>query len=164
MIYSKNLGEMVRTWVVLALGGFALCLASCGPKTQSVPTQSYKLDHFSQEIASPVGKLNLSANQSIQVPVTIKNPSTDSWFAEGPYPIHISYKWFNDGRILPIEGERTALSVAPVRPNESVQENVRIVAPGAPGSYQLQITLVQEGVAWFNLSGAKPLVIAATVQ
>jgi hypothetical protein len=163
-IYSKNSGDIVRDWAFLALGGLALCLASCDHATESVPTQSYKLEHFSQEITSPVDKLSLSVNQSIQVPVTIKNPSTDTWFAEGQYPIHISYKWFNGSQMLPIEGERTALAAAHVLPNESVQENIHIVAPGAPGVYQLQITLVQEAVAWFNLAGAKPLVIAATVR
>lgn len=66
--------------------------------------------------------------------------------------------------MLPIEGDRTVLAKQQVGPSESVSQNVLVVAPGTPGTYDLQITLVQEGVVWFNLAGAKPLSIPTAVQ
>ena len=32
-------------------------------------------------------------------------------------------------------------------------QSIRIAAPPAPGTYQLTLTLVQEGVAWFEKRG-----------
>jgi hypothetical protein len=140
---------------------FLSLLAACG---KTAPTESYVLQHFSQDITSSTSHLALSVNQSVKVPVTIKNPSSDTWFATGKFPVAASFKWFNAGQILPMEGERTTLGKPRLGPNESVSQDVTVVAPDTPGNYELQITLVEEGVNWFNLAGAKPLVIPAVVQ
>jgi hypothetical protein len=151
---------------VTALAGiiFALLLASCGSPAPKAATEAYALGHFSQDITSPTDHLALSVHQSIKVPVTIKNPSSDTWFTKDKFPVVASFKWFNGGQMLPIEGDRTPLAKPQIGPNESVSQDVLVVAPATPGTYDLQITLVQEGVAWFNLAGAKPLVIPTVVQ
>jgi hypothetical protein len=143
---------------------FTSLFASCGSPEPRATTQSYALQHFSQDITSSTDHLTLSVNQTVKVPVTIKNTSSDTWFASYKFPINISFKWFSGGQILPIEGNRTALPKPRVGPNESISQDVVVVAPGTPGNYDLQITLVQEGVAWFNLAGAKPLVIPTVVR
>jgi hypothetical protein len=109
--------------------------------------------------------LVLSANQSVKVLVNIKNPGPDTWFASGTFPVDISFKWFSGGQMLPIEGDRTPLGLPQIRPQENIKENVLVVAPAKSGNYDLHITLVQEGVAWFSVNGgAKPLVIPTVVQ
>ena len=144
---------------------FALLLAcSCSAPAPKPPAESYALGHFSQDITSSTDHLALSVNQRVQVPVTIKNPSSDTWFTQGKFPVLASFKWFSGGHMLPIEGDRTVLAKQQVGPSESVSQNVLVVAPGTPGTYDLQITLVQEGVVWFNLAGAKPLSIPTAVQ
>jgi len=168
MTYAQKLGPQRQNRVFLACV-VAFLLASCGKpeskgSVQNATDESYRLGHFSQDITSPTDHLTLSVNQSVQVPVTIKNPSSDTWFASGTFPVHISFKWFSGGQLLPIEGDRTALALPQIRPNDSVKENVLVVAPAKPGSYDVQITLVQEDVAWFNLAGAKPLIIPTVVQ
>ena len=50
--------------------------------------------------------------------------------------------------MLPIEGVRTFLP-SPVRPQQTANLNVRLVAPDETGNFAVRITLVQEGVAWF---------------
>ncbi len=52
----------------------------------------------------------------------------------------------------------------PVGPNQSVNVNVRVVAPSQPGTYELRITLIQEGVAWFMTKSNTFLKLTATVK
>ena len=62
--------------------------------------------------------------------------------------LNVSYKWLLDGKMLPIEGERTPLP-KPISPKTSQEMTVHVVAPGQAGKYELRVTLVQEGVTWF---------------
>ena len=51
-----------------------------------------------------------------------------------------------------------------LKPGESVDVNVNVVAPGTTGDLVLKISLVQEGVVWFMNAGAKPLELPVTIQ
>ena len=154
-----------KTQATLAWFAFTCSLVSCGgPPPKAAPTESYALQHFSQDITSSTNQLTLSVNGIAKVPVTIKNPSSDTWFASGKFPVNVAFKWFKGGHLLPIEGGRTPLAKPMVLPNESVSQDVNVVAPDTAGDYELQITLVEEGVSWFNLAGAKPLSIPTTVR
>jgi hypothetical protein len=168
MTQAKNSSIQKRNPALLTGIVFLSLLASCStpaPKPEATAaTESYPLQHVSQDITSSTDHLALAVNQSVKVPVTIKNPSSDTWFSDGKFPVVASFKWFNGGQILPIEGARTALGKAKMTPNDSVSQDVTVVAPGTPGNYELQITLVEEGVVWFNLAGAKPLSIPTTVK
>jgi hypothetical protein len=76
--------------------------------------------------------------------------------------VTLSYQWLRDGKMLPIEGERTLLPGALV-PGATVSVSALVVAPAEPGRYALRMSLVQEGVAWFTSKGASPLDIPAVV-
>lgn len=125
---------------------------------------SVKLTKFSQVITSPTKTLVMTANQEIKLAVSIKNSGSDNWYDSGAFPVNISYKWFKDGKLQPIEGERTQLPQPKVAPGGIVNANIRVVAPPSSGNYNLNVTLVQESVGWFSLSGADPLVIPTTVK
>jgi hypothetical protein len=147
----------------------AVLLTSCStsPKeakeVNEVPG-SVKLMKFSQVITSPTKTLAMTANQEIKLAVSIKNSGSDNWYDSGAFPVNISYKWFKDGKLQPIEGERTRLPQPKIAPGGIVNADVRVVAPPGSGNYNLNVTLVQESVGWFSLSGADPLVIPATVK
>lgn|GEM_PF-910817 len=68
-----------------------------------------------------------------------------------PYTTHLGYRWFDaDGRaVLPDNGVRTPLP-RPLATGETADGSMRVVAPGAPGDYILHVSVVQEGVAWFD--------------
>ncbi len=52
-----------------------------------------------------------------------------------------------------------------VAPNAEVTiDDVRILTPKSPGTYQLQLTLVNENVAWFEAKGAKTLTVPVMVR
>jgi hypothetical protein len=105
----------------------------------------------------------VSPGGAFQVPVTIKNTTNEGWEIVGKYPVVVSYKWFQDGVMLPIEGERTLLP-ARLSPGDSVTLTVKGTAPQNGQKLLLKITLVQEGVAWFLLQGAHPLEIPVEMK
>jgi hypothetical protein len=72
-----------------------------------------------------------------------------------PAPIQLSYHWIDaDGKIAVFEGLRTPL-FPPLDPGTSEIFELKVAAPPIPGDYSLRITLVQEGVRWFDeLPGA----------
>jgi hypothetical protein len=151
---------------------FAVLVCSCGskqPQTEQkssaaeVPDSTARLSSYSEDIQSPTKSLSLRPAESTLVPVTLRNTGPVLWSPAGLNPVTISYKWFDQGKMLPIEGERTALP-GPVKPGDSVTVQAKVVAPGTTGDLVLKITLVQEGVAWFMTAGGKPLELPASVH
>jgi hypothetical protein len=121
------------------------------------------LPSFSEDIQSSVKSLSLHPAETTIVPIILRNTGPVLWSTIGKLPINISYKWFNHGTMLPIEGERTRLPGA-LKPGDSVQIQVKVVTPEITGDLVLKISLVQEGVAWFMSAGAKPLELLVTVR
>ena len=108
--------------------------------------------------------MSVSANERFDIPVRIENPGTDTWVSVGSAPVDVSYKWFFlDGKMLPIEGERTGLP-KPIEPKSSANLRVHVVAPGQPGKYELRVTLVQEGVSWFMTKSNTYLALPVLVR
>ncbi len=89
------------------------------------------------------------------IPVTVINRSDGPWSAEGMLGtgmdgVTVSYRWFKDrGDIVVREGQRFRLP-RNLPPGASAQVSTRIPVPAQPGAYRLRITLVQEGVVWFD--------------
>jgi hypothetical protein len=133
------------------------------PGLWKVVSANSPLPSFSEDIQSSVKSLSLRPTQTTLVPITLRNPGPVTWAAIGKLPIDISYKWFDHGVMLPIEGERTRLP-RPLKPGESVQVQVKVVAPEKTGDIALRVSLVQEGVAWFMSAGARPLELPVTVR
>ena len=104
------------------------------------------------------------ANSSITIPAKVYNLSTTHW-GEGKYPIRISYHWFDqDEKIVVFEGERTAPDSKGIKPGESREINISIRMPEQAGKYRLQLTLVQEGIMWFEDHGFTPAVCEILVE
>ena len=74
------------------------------------------------------------------------SPALSKWSLRR-YPITVSYKWFDGGKILPVEGERTFYPAHQAK-NEYANVNIKVVAPASGKDLVLKITLVQEGVQW----------------
>jgi hypothetical protein len=170
-LHTKGNSPSVRILFFAALV-FAVVLSSCGsrkePTEQASPVAETNdvngpLASFSEDIQSSVKSLSLRPAESTLVPVTLRNTGPVLWSPTGRNPITISYKWFDQGKMLPIEGERTGLP-RPVKPGESLDVQVKVVAPGKAGDLVLKVSLVQEGVAWFMTSGTKPLELPVNVH
>jgi hypothetical protein len=118
---------------------------------------------FRQVLTSSTTSVDLHPGQETELPIRVANPGSETWDSTGRFPITISYKWFKNGEMLPVEGERTVLP-SPVGPGQTVDADVRVVAPGEPGEYALRVSLVQEGVQWFMVNSGEYLELPASVQ
>jgi hypothetical protein len=103
-----------------------------------------------------VAKLQARPGEAITLPVRIMNPTDKPWASSGKYPVTLSYKWFDSGRMLDIEGERTGLRHG-VRPGEEISLGAEIRVPKEGRNLTLKLSMVQEGVAWFLSRGASTL-------
>ena len=121
------------------------------------------LPSFSEDIQSSVKSLSLRHAETTMVPVTLRNTGPVTWPTLGKLPVNMSYRWFDHGTMLPIEGERTRLPI-PLTPGDSVHMQMTVLAPERTGDLVLRISLVQEGVAWFMLAGASPLELPVSVH
>jgi 2-polyprenyl-3-methyl-5-hydroxy-6-metoxy-1,4-benzoquinol methylase len=102
------------------------------------------------QIICNTNKLEVRPKQVIQVPVTLYNRGTKRLSSMPPYPVYISYHWYDGaGNILLWDGIRTPIRPG-LRENASREFTVTIEAPEQSGSYILGITLVQEGCFWFD--------------
>ena len=87
-------------------------------------------------------------------PVKLTNLSSFTWAAGGLNPVRLGYHWTDQaGKVVIWDGQRSVL------PNDvplgaSVTVTATIATPKTPGTYVLQLDLVQEGVAWFSTNGA----------
>ena len=98
------------------------------PSEPMVTGLSSPLSTFDQRIQSSVHDLAVAANEKFDLPVRIENPGIETWTSVGSAPVNVSYKWFKDKKILPIEGDRTPLP-KPIDPKASADMILHIVAP-----------------------------------
>lgn len=106
-----------------------------------------------------VGKVN----EKIKIPVKVENTSNFVWDTTSANPVNFSYNWFDfKGNKVVFDGERTALPKN-LAPHDSIKLNAVIKFPERPGKYTLILSMVQEGVTWFNDQGAQAPKIPVTI-
>ena len=125
--------------------------APANPKTSSA---AYRVEWEESHVPDVAG-----TKVTIAVPVTVRNIGNRVWPASA---VFVAYHWFRGGRVARWDGERTTLP-RNLEPGGRVAMSVRVTTPEEPGSYVLQITLVQEQVAWFETKGGdtitRPVVV-----
>jgi len=95
----------------------------------------------------------MTAGRTATADITIRNTSKSKWPSKsnekGRNAVHLSYHWFDrKGAVVVFDGLRTPLP-HDIQPGESVQLRATIQPPDRAGKYTLEVTLVQESVAWF---------------
>jgi len=146
--------------MLLFVGG----LLSCGDKgARRLPESGFQVAFESHKIAS-----QMTSGKTISANITVKNISPVTWPSKpdtkGRYAVNLSYHWLNQkGVPVVFEGLRTPLP-KDLKPGESVNLNAAIQAPANPGKYTLEVTLVQEQVAWFPENKGAKLVLPVTVS
>lgn len=96
----------------------------------------------------------VTSGESFEIVVTLKNDGDDIWYGYGSHPVLLSYHWkYIDGKDLVYDGIRSELKRQIVDPRESLQDIVSVVAPSEKGNFFLILTLLQEGVCWFEDMG-----------
>jgi hypothetical protein len=138
---------------------------------QITPEQQTFLQDFPQ---ARVPK-TMVAGQITKIFAVVQTHSNFAWLKPNKVknPVNFSYHWLNaQGEMVVFEGERTALpwglfydrnSVYDFGANTTAGLQAKIKAPDRPGDYILRLTMVQEGVAWFDAKGAKTKDIPVTI-
>jgi FkbM family methyltransferase len=102
--------------------------------------------------AEPVPQVHAGGRTEIKVRVS--NTGLETWHAEGEHPVLLCYHWKKpDGDMDVFDGVRTRLVDAEVASGSTFEQAMTISSPGEKGAYRLVLTLVQEGVCWFEDRG-----------
>lgn len=105
------------------------------------------------------------AGQRLDIPVTVTNTGSEDWSSAGANPVRLSYHWKNgDGSTIVFDGVRTDLAVNTLKPGVSVSQEMNVVTPKETGTYTLVLTIVQEGVCWFEERGFTPAVMHVSIS
>ena len=102
-------------------------------------------------ISVAVKSVTARTSEKIELLVEISNLSDFYLCSQLPHPVYLCYHWLDasTGNMVIWEGERTPL-VPALQPKQHAKHIAYCVAPPLPGNFRLQITLVQEGVQWFD--------------
>lgn len=94
--------------------------------------------------------LQIATYGDFQVQVEIENQSENRLQSLPPFPVSLAYHWFDEGGSIRVfDGERTPL-VPPLASGMHHRYGMRVSAPGTTGRWTLRVTLVQDGVRWFD--------------
>jgi len=119
---------------------------------------------FAQKITTTSKIDKMKAKETVKIKVKVKNISNEKWLGmPAKNCVGASYHWLDGSKnVIVFEGNRTHLT-KDLLPGKSERLELKIKAPDTPGSYRLQITMFQRGIAWFDKKGAKTLDIPVTV-
>jgi len=148
---------------ILALAVTLGELAGCGGgEAKRMPASGFMVAFESHDVIT-----EMKTGERVFVNVTLKNISSLTWPSKpdsnGLYAVNLGYHWLTrKGEMVVLDGERTPLPRDLDR-GDSVTLKAMILPPEKPGAYILEITLVQEAVAWFPERGGAKLSIPVNV-
>lgn len=130
---------------------------------RSIMLQSAVLSSFSIKFQIDDSSYQPKGGEIFNLICCVTNTGSQMWPVAGTRPVCISYHWIDRNRNPVIfEGLRTRLS-GNFRPSQSEVTPIQIQTPYESGDYILQMTAVQEGVAWFDEKGCTPPELPFTV-
>ena len=104
----------------------------------------------SYEIIPSMDKIETYQNVEFPMKIKLWNKSKYSYSSNYIHPINVSYHWLREnGEYAVFDGIRTPLPQE-VHPGEKIEFEMKVIAPDFPGTYWLQVSLVQEGIVWFH--------------
>jgi predicted O-methyltransferase YrrM len=94
---------------------------------------------------------DVSASNFFLTQVEVSNGTEFSFRSIGKHPVHLSYHWMEESgsRMVVYDGARTLL-IPSLPPGGVCCYWLRVQSPARQGAYLLRVTLVQEGVRWFD--------------
>ncbi len=103
----------------------------------------------SLEVSDPPREVGGSARFWLDAKIT--NETDEVLFSASPFPVRLTYHWLEKTtrQMVVFEGKRSGLFPG-LDPHVTKSYPMKIAAPGEPGEYILQTTIVQDGVCWFE--------------
>ncbi|HSI55789.1 MAG TPA: amino acid adenylation domain-containing protein [Ramlibacter sp.] len=116
----------------------------------AITSRVAQIAHGEAVLKGPLPRMH--AGKSVQLLLELHNRSAQVWDASGPDAVLLSYHWkVPGGTSHTHDGVRSPMPRA-LAPGEKVACAVAVLCPAEPGPYWLELTAVQENVAWFETS------------
>jgi hypothetical protein len=141
---------------------------SSGPPP-AIPKGAPLLDRaFKASISALNPPETMSAGQQATVQVKLKNTSDMTWplagDTDGKYQIKLGNHWLDqNSKPVVIDDGRTPLTTD-LKPGAEIELPLIVTAPAKPGSYVLEIDVVQENVAWSGDKGNSTFKVKVQVK
>jgi SAM-dependent methyltransferase len=151
--YSRRyVEEFVR---VLRPGGLVFFQMTTEPVVGA--TDALPDDAFRATVELQDEPLALAPGAKAVVPVRVTNSSPHPWPAAGKdgwYLVTVANHWLDRNGTRVVNDDARAALTADLQPGETAVVELEVRAPDGAGRYQLEVDLVQEGVAWFGDRGS----------
>jgi cell division septation protein DedD len=145
-------------FAVLAVALLFVSIGCGRDSSNPLPLAGFKVEFGEQNIPT-----QMAADKTVSADIFIKNASARTWPSKGRYVVNLAYHWLDQkGQVVVFDGLRTPLP-QDLNPGESVKLKASIRAPLHPGHYTLEVTLVQEAVAWFSEKDGGQLTVPVSV-
>ncbi len=120
---------------------------------------------FAAQYSVSSNKWSANKGMLFTVPITVKNVSASAWSSHTQeHAVHLSYHWLDlEKNMLHFEGLRTSFPDV-VAPGEQRTINLRVEAPSIAGRYILQVTMLKDGVDWFERQYVTPLEVKIKID
>lgn len=144
------------------------CFESNGVDYVSPPPQSGFATNkqvFAAQYSVAVKQWSVPKSALFTLPITFKNVSASAWSSHtAEQPVRASYHWLDlEKNMLFFEGERTSFP-SDVAPGAKQTIDLLVKPPEQKGQYILQVTMIQEGVAWFEQQYVTPLELKINID
>jgi hypothetical protein len=138
--------------LALFLIGTVLMLRSPAPLVTRLGTEGSQAWYGAQYQVPET--LRLVPGGRYRVPISVTNTGRIAWRSDEVPPFALSYHWVvaGSGRVAAFDGRRTPF-VTPVEPGGRANLKALVVAPAAPGWYELVWDVVHEHRTWFSTEG-----------
>jgi phosphoglycerol transferase MdoB-like AlkP superfamily enzyme len=122
-----------------------------------------RLARFVADIHAPKLPKRMKAGKTLVTPITVTNTGEEDWPVDHTQ-VRLAYHWLDTNRKEIVwDGMRSNFSEV-LPPGDAQALKAKIRAPDKPGEYILQLTLIQEGVGWFDQQGFQPPEMKVTVR
>lgn len=97
-------------------------------------------------------KKSVKKGEVFNLEVIACNNSKTNWSSTSQAPCSLSYHWYDaeTGEVVNYDGIRTNFTNGSLNSQSKVSQEMTITAPDKEGEYRLLITIVQDGVTWFE--------------
>jgi len=113
---------------------------------------------FKAELTLTGQPSTITAGTAYSVTVRVKNLGDTAWpaciAASGTYPVYLGNHWRNRKNNLIVFEDGRANLPRHLQPSEEVEVELSVTPPPDPGSYILELDMVQELVSWFAEKGS----------
>jgi FkbM family methyltransferase len=141
---GRRLGRLDLPGPVAAARSLAAAVVAANPRR---PAKGCFVPEPRAEVVAGVDRLRLRAGERTTIRVWVRNTGR-SWLRSDalPYPVRLGCRWFAAGAL--VEGDRVDLGT--LRPGAEANVALPVVAPDRPGHWRLAVSVIQDGIAWFD--------------